>query len=162
MWGRQQASHPRQALGQSKHATATRRPFSEARPAASSGFGTHHPPCRGVLREAFTSLGAAVEAVDNAWAWLGRKPADVIVSDLSMPQPFNLDGLEPILIRDFRAAPREVTRPTPAIALSAYTREENRQQALASSDDVFLAKPHGPLRDRCGGTQTGLRLIVTR
>jgi len=97
-----------------------------------------------LLREVFTSLGAVVEAVNNtpdALMWLEHKRADVIVSDLSMPKP---DGLQ--LMRDIRALPGEAIEPTPAIALTAYAREEDRQRAVASGYDVFLAKPIDPFQ----------------
>ena len=97
-----------------------------------------------VLGEAFTFLGAAVEAMDNArdaLAWLEHKQADVIVSDLSMP---DMDGLQ--LMREVRTLPAEAIRPTPAIALTAFARDEDRQRALASGYQGFLAKPMDPFQ----------------
>src|SRR5215813_11017152 len=70
----------------------------------------------------------------DALAWLQHKRADVIVSD-SMPQ---MEGLQ--LMRDVRALPGETMRPTPAIAWTAFAREEDRQRAIASGD-------HLPRRD---------------
>jgi PAS domain S-box-containing protein len=57
---------------------------------------------------------------------------DVIVSDLAMPAE---DGV--YLIRTLRAAGVAV----PAIALTAYGREEDRQAALDAGFDLYLRKP---------------------
>ena len=100
--------------------------------------------CLDLLREAFTSLGAVVEATDNArdaLAWLEQKRPDVIVSDLSMEE---MDGLQ--LMREVRALPREALQPTPASALSAFARDEDRRRAGASGYQVFLAKPMDPFQ----------------
>jgi CheY-like chemotaxis protein len=63
-----------------------------------------------------------------------RKP-DVLVSDLGMP---DVDGLA--FIRQLRA-PESETSSIPAVALSAYTREDDRSRALQSGFQIHLGKP---------------------
>jgi CheY-like chemotaxis protein len=63
-----------------------------------------------------------------------RKP-DVLVSDLGMP---DVDGLA--FIRQLRA-PESETFSIPAVALSAYTREDDRSRALQSGFQIHLGKP---------------------
>jgi len=90
-----------------------------------------------LLREAFTYVGAVVEATDNArdaLAWLEHKQADVIVSDLSMP---DMDGLQ--LMREVRTLPAEAIRPTPAIALTAFARDEDIHTRTAA--EIFAVSP---------------------
>jgi CheY-like chemotaxis protein len=63
----------------------------------------------------------------------GRRP-DLIISDIGLPE---VDGYE--LIRKLRGTPG--LERVPAIALTGYAREEDRQQALAAGYDAHLAKP---------------------
>jgi PAS domain S-box-containing protein len=67
---------------------------------------------------------------------LERSPTDVLVSDLAMP---DLDGYD--LIREIRSRPPERGGNIPAIALSAYTRAEDRMRALAAGFQLHLPKP---------------------
>jgi PAS domain S-box-containing protein len=60
---------------------------------------------------------------------------DVLVCDIGMPDQ---DGYE--LIREIRALERD-HHETPAIALTAFARPEDRDQALASGFQLHLAKP---------------------
>jgi CheY-like chemotaxis protein len=64
----------------------------------------------------------------------------VIVSDIGMPGE---DGYS--LMRQVREWESTHDRSrTPSIALTAYTRIEDRDKALGSGYDKFLAKPVGP------------------
>jgi CheY-like chemotaxis protein len=72
---------------------------------------------------------AALEALD------ARTPS-VIVSDIGMP---GMDGYE--LVRRLRAAFGTRASAVPAVALTAYTRAEDRQRALAAGFQEHLAKP---------------------
>jgi CheY-like chemotaxis protein/anti-sigma regulatory factor (Ser/Thr protein kinase) len=79
--------------------------------------------------------GAVVRASHSAAAALRLLETfdpDVIVSDLAMPAE---DGI--YLIRTLRAAGVTV----PAIALTAYGREEDRQSAIDAGFDAYLRKP---------------------
>ena len=87
--------------------------------------------------------GAEVEAVGSvaeAREALARARADVMVSDISMPEE---DGYA--LIRELRAAEAdEGGAATPAIALTAYARDRDRERALTAGFQVHLAKPVEP------------------
>ncbi|HVY60941.1 MAG TPA: response regulator, partial [Planctomycetota bacterium] len=62
---------------------------------------------------------------------------DVIVSDVGLP---DADGLS--LIRELRAGVAgEDRRGIPALAVTAYAREQDRRAALDAGFDAFLAKP---------------------
>jgi PAS domain S-box-containing protein len=65
-----------------------------------------------------------------------RERFDVIVSDIGMPEE---DGYS--LIRKIRALSNELGGNTPAIALTAYARAEDRVQALRSGFQMHIAKP---------------------
>ncbi|MBO9687830.1 MAG: response regulator [Mitsuaria chitosanitabida] len=79
-----------------------------------------------------------VTSADEALLALAGKVFDLLVSDIGMP---GRDGYE--LIRDIRAleAPGEHL---PAIALTAFSRDIDRQQALQAGFDAHLAKPLRP------------------
>ena len=79
---------------------------------------------------AVASVGEAVEVLQ----WY--RP-DVVVSDLAMP---NDDGFE--LIRKLRS--NESLVKTPAIALTAYVRIEDRARALSAGYNMFVPKPVEP------------------
>ena len=72
------------------------------------------------------------EALDSMQAW---KP-DVLIADIGMPVE---DGYS--LIRKVRALPLEQGGHTPALALTAYARTEDRIRALSEGYQVHLAKP---------------------
>jgi signal transduction histidine kinase/ActR/RegA family two-component response regulator len=80
-----------------------------------------------------TLAGSVAEAMDA----LAAAP-EVIVSDISMPDE---DGYD--LIRRVRAAEGAVAQ-APAIALTAYARDKDRQAALSAGYQVHLAKPVEP------------------
>ena len=75
---------------------------------------------------------AAIDAVRT------RQP-DVLVADIGMP---GMDGLQ--LIRAIRQMD-EPFRSTPAAALTAYARSQDRITSLASGFQMHLAKPIDPL-----------------
>jgi CheY-like chemotaxis protein len=62
----------------------------------------------------------------------------VILSDIAMPEE---DGYS--FIGKVRALPREKGGETPAAALSAYARDEDRIQALAAGYQMHIPKPIG-------------------
>ncbi len=86
--------------------------------------------------------GASVDTADAVASALGRLAAcryDLVVSDLGMPHE---DGYA--LIARLRAWPAERGGRTPAIALTAYARPEDRVRCLTSGFQNHLAKPVDP------------------
>jgi signal transduction histidine kinase/ActR/RegA family two-component response regulator len=100
------------------------------------------PDAREILEEVLSQAGAEVKtAADAAQALdvlLDFTP-DVLVSDLAMPGE---DGLK--LIRKLRARVPDRVASIPAIALTAYTRPEDRVQALAAGFQMHVPKPVDP------------------
>ncbi|HEV2705183.1 MAG TPA: ATP-binding protein [Pyrinomonadaceae bacterium] len=82
---------------------------------------------------------AAVSSARAALASLAESNPDVIVSDIGMP---GTDGNE--LIRRVRALPRERGGETPAIALTAYAGEADRELSLAAGFHKHVPKPVDP------------------
>lgn len=64
---------------------------------------------------------------------------DILISDIGMP---DADGY--FLLRTLRAIADDRLRNIPAIALTAYAREEDRQHALSVGFQSHLAKPFDP------------------
>jgi CheY-like chemotaxis protein len=77
---------------------------------------------------------SAREALTELVQW---RP-DVILSDIAMPDE---DGYS--FIGRVRALPHSEGGGTPAAALTAYAREEDRRQALAAGYQMHIAKPIG-------------------
>ncbi len=73
---------------------------------------------------------------EEALEFLRADPPDVLVSDIGMPGE---DGYA--LIRRIRALPRDQGGATPAIALTAYARSEDRQKVILAGFQMHLAKP---------------------
>jgi signal transduction histidine kinase/DNA-binding response OmpR family regulator len=97
---------------------------------------------REVVASILAGCGATVRAVPNgadALSALRAGPADVLVSDIGMP---GQDGYE--LIREVRSLPPSQGGNTPAIALTAYARPEDRRRARDEGYQVHLAKPVEP------------------
>lgn len=79
-----------------------------------------------------------VQRADDALATLAQSRFDLLISDVGMP---GKDGYE--LIREWRL--REASgRHLPAIALTAFSRDLDRQQALQAGFDAHLSKPLRP------------------
>ena len=112
-------------------------------------------PSRDVVAWLLERCGAKVVAVDSAQAALAEferamwapvqgqlNRFDLIVSDIAMPEQ---DGY--VMIRELRKL--ETTHDSmrvPAIALTAYAREQHRAEALKEGFQVYLAKPIDPER----------------
>lgn len=82
---------------------------------------------------------ATAGSVREAWECISRGLPDVLVCDLAMPEE---DGYS--LIRNLRQLPAEHGGQTPAIALTAYAREEDRLRALTAGFQIHLTKPVEP------------------
>ncbi len=78
---------------------------------------------------------AATSALD-ALTKLIESPADILISDLGMPE---MDGYQ--LIREVRQLTDAQVRRIPAVALTAYAGEMDRQQVLAAGFNRHIAKP---------------------
>src|SRR6185295_2208723 len=93
---------------------------------------------RALIARVLTDSGAQVSDVgsaDAAMTHIKSGPPDLLVSDIGMPQ---LDGYQ--LLRNVRAAGFEEKR-LPHIALTAFSRVQDRADALAAGFQVHLAKP---------------------
>lgn len=129
---------------------ARMQPFAEAKDAISSD---NSPTLSGLLvlvveDEADTrewistvlkSCGAqviAVGSVDEALAALERERPDVLASDIGLPGE---DGYA--LIRKIRELEPRMGGTIPAVALTAYARIEDYQEALAAGFQLHVAKP---------------------
>ncbi len=78
---------------------------------------------------------SAAEGLRHLASWT----PDVILSDIGMPVE---DGYS--FIQQVRAMPRDRGGKTPAVALTAYARTEDRRRAMLAGFDMHLAKPIDP------------------
>ena len=78
---------------------------------------------------AVSSAGEAIQAIKQ------RRP-DVLVSDIAMP---DVDGYG--LIEKVRSLENGEAQSIPAVAITAYAKEEDRKRALSSGFQIYLAKP---------------------
>ncbi|HKR21041.1 MAG TPA: PAS domain S-box protein [Pyrinomonadaceae bacterium] len=78
------------------------------------------------------AVSSAREGLETIQSW---RP-DVLVADIGMPVE---DGYA--LMRKLRALPKEIGGQTPALALTAYARTEDRVRAISEGYQVHLAKP---------------------
>jgi PAS domain S-box-containing protein len=88
-----------------------------------------------VRRGALVKTALSARAALDSLAW----EPDVIVSDIGMP---GQDGYD--LIGKLRALGLEQGRQIPAIALTAYAREEDRLHALSAGYQIHIPKPVEP------------------
>ena len=77
--------------------------------------------------------------VDEALAALAAGRYDVVISDVGMP---DRDGFD--LIRALRALPPDAGGKTPAVALTALARVEDRRRALLAGFQIHVPKPVDP------------------
>lgn len=97
---------------------------------------------RDLLAELLTSCRSKVStaaSVEEAMRLVGELRPDVVISDIGMPHE---DGYA--LIRRLRSLSSEEGGNTPAIALTAYTRTEERTKALVAGFNTHVAKPVEP------------------
>jgi signal transduction histidine kinase/ActR/RegA family two-component response regulator len=102
-----------------------------------------HKPTLDLLTSVLEHSGATVLAAlkgTEAYTLLRKFKPDVFVSDIGMPEE---DGLS--LISRIRALPKNEGGQTPAIALTAYGRDDDRQRVLRSGFQAYLAKPVEPM-----------------
>lgn len=99
------------------------------------------PDTRDLLRFMLEDEGAIVTVATNAkeaLSLLKKELPTILVSDVAMPE---MDGFQ--LIAQVRELPQGAE--LPAIALTAYAREEDRLQAINSGFNDYLTKPVDPL-----------------
>jgi signal transduction histidine kinase/CheY-like chemotaxis protein len=97
---------------------------------------------RDLLQRVLALGGASVRLAGSAAEALhahAGKPAEVLISDIGMP---SMDGYE--LIRKVRELDRARSVLTPAIALTAFARTEDRTRALLAGYQMHIAKPVDP------------------
>ena len=94
---------------------------------------------RALVRELLGGHGAEVHVAQSAAQALEMMPLltpDVLVSDIGMP---GHDGFW--LVRQVRGHAREAVSRVPAVALTAFAGEADRQHALEAGFDAYVAKP---------------------
>ncbi len=97
------------------------------------------PDARELLTVLLTQHSAEVLSVTSAaeaLANLGSFRPDVLISDIGMPE---VDGYT--LIQQIRTLPAEQGGQVPAIALTAYAREDDHQRTLTSGYQRHITKP---------------------
>ncbi|HEX5965936.1 MAG TPA: ATP-binding protein [Pyrinomonadaceae bacterium] len=97
------------------------------------------PDTRELLRQGLEYCGATVRVAGSAAEALdalASQVPDILISDIGMP---GVDGYD--LIRRVRSLQTESGERVAAIALTAYTRVEDRLQALRSGYDMHVPKP---------------------
>ena len=102
------------------------------------------PDARELLTALLTQYGAnvlTVASAADALANLESFQPDLLVIDIGMPE---VDGYT--LLQQIRALPSQQGRQIPAIALTAYAREDDLQRAIASGYQQHVAKPLEPER----------------
>jgi CheY-like chemotaxis protein len=108
---------------------------------------------RDLIVSILAPTGAEVVAASNVAEGLRavyERAPDLVISDLGMPYA---DGFE--MVRQLRLM-GEPYASTPAIALTAYARDEDRQRALAAGFQAHVGKPF----DVAVLVQTAARLIA--
>ena len=99
---------------------------------------------REMLSVVLSRYGANVQTAPNVREALEKfeqlRP-DIVLSDIGMPEA---DGYT--FIEQIRALPAKNGGQTPAIALTAYARSEDRQRALDAGFQNHLAKPIAPVK----------------
>jgi signal transduction histidine kinase/CheY-like chemotaxis protein len=78
----------------------------------------------------------AVSSAGEAILAITRKRPDVLVSDIAMPDE---DGYG--LIKKIRSLENGVAESLPAVAITAYAKDEDRERALSAGYQIYLAKP---------------------
>ena len=87
------------------------------------------------LRKRHANVTAVSSAVEAIQAITRRRP-DVLVSDIAMPDE---DGYG--LIEKIRRLENGASDIIPAVAITAYAKDEDRERALSAGFQIYLAKP---------------------
>lgn len=100
------------------------------------------PEILSLVADIFTPSGyevTTVTAASEALMLVQTAAPDVILLDIGMP---DMDGYT--LIKTLRAMSEKDGGRTPAVALTAFARSEDRRQAMLAGFDVHVAKPVEP------------------
>lgn len=100
------------------------------------------PDSRDLIATILTSAGASITALsnaDDALAAIRCSVPDVLISDIGMPLKNGYD-----LIKELRARSSDEGGRIPALALTAYAREEERRRAIGAGFDEHVPKPIDP------------------
>lgn len=98
---------------------------------------------RSLLKAMLSKAGAIVTtaaSADQALECWHKSVPDVLISDIGMPEK---DGYT--LIKEIRSLPPDKGGRVPAIALTAYTRTEDRIKAISAGFQMHLSKPANSL-----------------
>ena len=90
-------------------------------------------------RRSQEAIGAAIESansVEQALSSLKQNWPDVLISDIGFARQ---DGYA--LIREVKELETQGRRPLPAMAVTAYARQEDQDRAIAAGFNRYLAKP---------------------
>ncbi|MBD1937094.1 PAS domain-containing protein [Microcoleus sp. FACHB-68] len=103
-----------------------------------------------VVTAALEQYGAQVSAVSSAGEALveiERLWPDILISDIAMPRQDGYALIQKVrVLEEERALKGEEIASVPAVALTAYAREQDRQQALSAGYQIHLAKPIEPAK----------------
>lgn len=100
------------------------------------------PDARKLIKRVLEKCGATVTTCESGTECLDALTArapDVLITDIGMP---GMDGYS--LIRAVRARRPEDGGATPAVALTAHARSEDRRRAMLSGFDIHVARPVEP------------------
>jgi PAS domain S-box-containing protein len=95
---------------------------------------------RDLIASALQQAGGCVRSapsVGEALVLIESRLPDIVITDIAMPHATGFD-----LVRQVRADPRSAA--TPVIALTAYSRAEDRAQALSLGFNAHIGKPFSP------------------
>ncbi|MBW4683083.1 MAG: PAS domain-containing protein [Microcoleus vaginatus WJT46-NPBG5] len=94
----------------------------------------------GAQVSAVTSAGEALAEIERLWP-------DILISDIAMPRQDGYALIQKVrALEEERALKGEEIASVPAVALTAYAREQDRQQALSAGFQIHLAKPVEPAK----------------
>jgi signal transduction histidine kinase len=97
---------------------------------------------RELVQHMLAEQGAVVSSAssaEEALSLLTRSPPDVLLSDIGMP---DVNGYS--LIQSIRGMPADRGGKTPAVALTAYAREGDRDRAFSAGFQAHVTKPVDP------------------
>jgi CheY-like chemotaxis protein len=95
---------------------------------------------------------ATAESAETALEHLEREPADLLISDIGMP---HADGYQ--LIRAIRGSVSKGWHDLPAIALTAFARNQDAAKARQAGFQAHLSKPF-----QASGLLASIREVIVR
>lgn len=93
-----------------------------------------------IILEGYGARVSTAESASEALEAIAQTQPDLLISDIAMPQ---VDGYE--LIRKIRIKESQQGGFLPAIALTAYARDEERLMALNAGFQTHVSKPVEPM-----------------